>query len=139
MVLFVSIPSFGSLEDSPRSVAILPSALVVEHHWLGASWAFLVSVGAATWMSLSGSALADQEPDLCRSHPNSAIFFGIPTYQNGLGCASNQLAAVTERVVDFAADPQFVQQHRQLSRHRHDRSLLGLLAASFRHLQTPAA
>lgn len=24
-----------------------------------------------------------------RSHPNSAIFFGMPTYQNGLSCASN--------------------------------------------------
>jgi hypothetical protein len=40
--------SLGSLEDSHRSVAILPSALVVEHLLLGASWAFLVSVGAAT-------------------------------------------------------------------------------------------
>jgi hypothetical protein len=31
-----------------RSVAILPSALVVEQKLLVASWAFLVSVGAAT-------------------------------------------------------------------------------------------
>ena len=61
------------------------------------------------------------------------------TYQNGLGCASNQLVTVAERVVDCAAYPQLVQQHRQLSRYRHKRSLLGILAASFGHLQTPPA
>jgi len=45
--------SLGFLEDSHRSVAILPSALLLSMYLLGASWAFLVSVGAATWMSLS--------------------------------------------------------------------------------------
>jgi hypothetical protein len=65
--------SLSRLQDHRRSVAILPSALLLSIYLLGASWAFLVSAGAATWMSLSGSALADQEPALCRSHPNSAI------------------------------------------------------------------
>ena len=50
-------PHFLSrLQDHRRSVAILPSALFVSIYLLGASWAFLVSVGAATWMSLSDSA-----------------------------------------------------------------------------------
>jgi hypothetical protein len=86
-------------------------------------------VGAATWVSLFGSALTDPEPDLLRSHPNSAIFFG--PNQNGLICASNQLASVPERIISFATHPQLVQQYRQLSCHRYDGSLLGLLATSF--------
>src|SRR5260370_41841945 len=62
-------------------------------------------------------------------------------YQNGLrlSCASNQWATVPEWIISFAAHPQLVQQHRQLPRHRHKRSLLGVLAASFGHLQTPPA
>jgi hypothetical protein len=130
------------LQDHGRSVAILPSALVVEHFLLGASWAFLVSVGAATCISLSwvphngsGAGAISQSPEL-------GDLVGLhPFYQSGLGlrCTSCDLATVPERVIDFATHPQLVQQHRQLSRHRHKRSLLGVLAASFGHLQTPPA
>jgi hypothetical protein len=128
-------------QDHRRSVAILPSALVVEHFLLGASWAFLVSVGAATCISLSwvphngsGAGAISQSPEL-------GDLVGLhPFYQSGLGlrCASCDLATVPERVIDFATHPQLVQQHRQLTRYRHDRSLLGVLAASFSHLQAPA-
>src|SRR6266478_3970779 len=45
--------------------------------------------------------------------------------------------AVAQRFVHFSAHPQAVQQHRQLPRHRHDRSLLGILAAALGQLQSP--
>jgi hypothetical protein len=61
-------------------------------------------------VALLDSALADQEPELSRSHPNSAISLAcILSIQNGLRCVSNQRATVPKRVVDCAAHPQLVQ------------------------------
>src|SRR5205814_2807823 len=57
-----------------------------------------------------------------------------------LGCLvrSGCGPAVAQRFVHFSAHPQPVQQHRQLPRHRHDRPLLGILAAALVQLQSPA-
>ena len=52
---------------------------------------------------------------------------------------SGDRARVSQRVIGFPAHPQLVQQHRQLTGHRRNRSLLGVLASSFGQLQTPAA
>ena len=45
--------------------------------------------------------------------------------------------AVAQRLVHFPRHPQPMQQNRQLPRHRHDRSLLRILAAARRQLQPP--
>lgn len=47
--------------------------------------------------------------------------------------------AVAQRVINLAAYPQPMQQHRQLSRHGHNRTLLCILPSSRRQLQPPPA
>jgi hypothetical protein len=44
-------------------------------------------------------------------------------------------SAVVQRLVDFSADPQMMQQYRQLSSRRDDRSFLATLPATFGQLQ----
>src|SRR4029434_5881176 len=77
-------------------------------------------------------------PPRPRSHPNSAI-----GYQTELHCLSCLLGrsrrlAVAQRLVHFPAHPQPVQQHRQLTSHRHHRTLLRILAPAGGQLQPPA-
>jgi hypothetical protein len=137
IVLFVASPAS---KIHRRSVAILPSALLIEHLCsvpVGRfSFQWVLQPGCRSLMFRQ----ADQGAGAIPQSPELGDLVGWhPFYQNDLGCASNQLATVAERIIIFAAHPQLVQQHRQLSRHRHDGSLLGTLAASFGHLQSPAA
>ena len=46
---------------------------------------------------------------------------------------------MVEGVIDFAGDPQVMEEDGQLAGHRHHRSLLGVLASAFGELETPAA
>jgi hypothetical protein len=55
------------------------------------------------------------------------------------GCCHCRSAAVVQRVVDFAAHPQVMQQHRQLSRSRHDGSFLSVSSPTLGQFQTPAS
>src|SRR6185437_3916376 len=53
-------------------------------------------------------------------------------------CCHCNSTAVVQELVHFAADPQVVQQHRQLSGRGYDGSLLCVSSSSFRQLESPA-
>src|SRR6266849_670642 len=141
IVFFLRTRSLSSYEDLRRPVAILPSALSV-------SDLRSVPVGRPRFSGCCDLIIALlRSARRTRSRPNPAVtrtrrsfFVCIPTIRRepGLGCVSCDLVTVPERVIDFAAHPQLVQQHRQLTRHRRNRSLLGVLAPSFGQLQTPS-
>ncbi len=54
------------------------------------------------------------------------------------GCRHGRSAAVVQRFIHVSAHPQVMQQHRQLSRSRNDRSFLSVPPTSLRQLQSPA-
>ena len=59
----------------------------------------------------------------------SFLFLGTVLFLRGRGYC--RWAAVVQRIVYFSAHPQMMQQHRQLSRSRHDGSLLAVSSPTF--------
>src|ERR1700675_4348368 len=76
-------------------------------------------------------------PGLSRSHLDSAAELGCSD-QNFLGHRTHGLLAIAQWFVYFAVHPQPMEQYRQLSRHGHYRSLLGIFPSSFPKLSSPS-
>jgi hypothetical protein len=127
IVFFLRTRSLSSYEDLRRPVAILPSALSV-------SDLRSVPVGRPRFSGCcdlnrslvfrEGRTRSRRNPAVTRTRRSSSFAFPTIRTEPGLGCVSCDLVTVPERVIDFAAHPQLVQQHRQLTRHRRNRSLL---------------
>jgi hypothetical protein len=67
----------------------------------------------------------------CRSSPHRRSCFTSDLPADCLDCLSRlPLLGSRERLINFTCHPQLVQQYRQLSRHRHDGPLFGLLFPS---------
>jgi hypothetical protein len=84
---------------------------VIEHYWLGASWAFLVSVGAATCISLSGVPPGGPGAGAIPQSPELGDLVGLhPFYPNGLklSCTGNQRTTVPERIISFDRSPKSI-------------------------------
>jgi hypothetical protein len=128
-----SLREIGALPELPRCTNELPEMAVPFPFVLRlAGIGSLLTNGEGVRESQRIGPTVAEERDLkCNCPPNSTIFFGTPTYQNGFGlsCASNQYSPLTHSLCSSTAS----------LRVRHDRWLLGLLAASFGHLQTAAA
>ena len=117
------------------TVATLPSALFNERFVaLGASWVF----------SFQPVLPPDYRPLFCLTTEVGqainavtgtrlwAFVFSLPgtvLFLRGRGYGRG--AAVVQRLVHFSAHPQVMQQHRQLSRGRHDGSLLAVPPSTF--------
>src|SRR5271155_1430388 len=96
-------------------VAILLSALFNERYSLGGSWA----------------------PGVSRSHLDSAAELGCSD-QNFLGHGTHRCLAIAQWFVYLAAHPQPMEQYRQLARHGHYCSFLGIFPSSFPKLSSPS-
>ena len=70
-------------------------------------------------------------------NPRSPFSRWAPTPPLGLSPESGRLSLM-QRLIDFAARPESVQQHRQFAGHRHHRPLLGILPTPAGQLQPPA-
>jgi hypothetical protein len=132
--------------DSSALVATLPSALCLRpsprcslvFSIQGVLLSLTRSVGSRSPGS-PRSAPSPQSPQLgayaylAESNPSFRTLCRYLTLALGcLGCL-----AVVERVVYFSRGPQRMQQHRQFPRHRHNGSLLSILAATFHLGQSP--
>jgi len=96
----------------------------------------LGSAGAAICLAPCGSALGESNLGQAinavtgtRLWLLSFLFLGTVLFLRGCGCC--RWAAVVQRFVYFSARPQMMQQHRQLSRSRHDGSLLAVSSPTF--------
>ena len=96
----------------------------------------LGSAGAAICLAPCGSALAEsnlgQAINAVTGTRLWAFVFSLPgtvLFLRGRGYGRG--AAVVQRLVHFSAHPQVMQQHRQLSRGRHDGSLLAVPPSTF--------
>src|SRR3984885_9152516 len=125
------LPSNQFLLSQAAPVAILPSALFVSDIRSvqgGCSrfsrCCYLVSVLSS---HLFGGSWA---PGLSRSHLDSAAELGCSD-QNFLGHGAHRFLAIAQWFVYLAAHPQPMEQYRQLSRHGHYRSLLGIFSFHF--------
>ena len=103
----------------------------------------LGSAGAAICLAPCGSALGEwnlgQAINAVTGTRLWAFVFSLPgTVLFLRGCRYCRSAAVVQRFVHFSAHPQVMQQHRQLSRGRHDGSLLSVSPATLGQLQAPA-
>src|ERR1700680_5041561 len=76
-------------------------------------------------------------PGLSRSHLDSAVELSCAD-RNSLGHGAHRFLAIAQWFVYLSAYPQPMQQHRQLSSHCHDGSLLGIFSTSLRKLQPPS-
>ena len=103
----------------------------------------LVSAGAAICLAPCGSALAESNlGQAINAVTGTRLWLLSFSSWNGFvfyaAAATVVAAAVVQRFVHFSAHPQVMQQHRQLSRGRHDGSLLAVSSATFGQLQAPA-
>jgi hypothetical protein len=125
-----------------RSVAILPSAFLNEPLLAPCQLGVLVSVGAVKLCldlavpGIPGNRILDLAAvTRTRRLILSKLFLCRAT--RGLCRRAFPLAMIAKRFVDFSAHPQLVQQHCQLSGHRHHSTFLGILPSSRRQLQPP--
>jgi hypothetical protein len=97
--------------------------------------------GCCQSVSRPRSSQIPRESDLGtnRSHSNSAIHL-VKLYSPPwrLRRCSFFLAMIPQRFVYFSAHPQLVQQHRQLSGHRHHSAFLGIAASPLGQFQPPS-
>src|ERR1700693_4019452 len=142
----MSRPTFGFsvgamiffLFSQAAPVAILLSALFCERYSLGARWVFSFSRCCYLISVLSSHLFGGSwAPGLSRSHLDSAAELGCSD-QNFLGHRTHGLLAIAQWFVYFAVHPQPMEQYRQLSRHGHYRSLLGIFPSSFPKLSSPS-
>src|SRR5580704_8902436 len=96
----------------------------------------LGSAGAAICLAPCGSALGERNLGQAINAVTGtrlwAFVFSLPgTVLFLRSCGYARSAAVVQRFVHFSAHPQVMQQHRQLSRGRHDGSLLPVPPSSF--------
>jgi hypothetical protein len=112
---------------------------------LGACWSSSIQpVLPSVWrpvvlLSESGARARrlTQSPELGFGHLSYLFWngFGVVCLFILRGCGYWCWAAVAQRFVHFSAHPQMMQQHRQLSRRRHDGSLLAVPSATLSQLQ----
>ena len=111
-------------------VAILLSALFCERLSLGARWVFSFSRCCYLISVLSSHLFGGSwAPGVSRSHLDSAAELGCSD-QNFLGHGTPRCLAIAQWFVYLAAHPQPMEQYRQLSRHGHYCSFLGIFSSS---------
>src|SRR5438270_25856 len=121
---------------------MLPSALS-RSDWfsLGACWAFSFQpVLPSVWRPVVSLKSRTWARRLTQSR-NSALAFVSPCWNGSVflrGRCYCRCAIVVQGFVHFSAHPEVMQQHRQLSRGRHDGSLLSVSPATLGQLQAPA-
>ena len=109
-----------------------------ERYSLGARWVFSFSRCCYLISVLSSHLFGgSRAPGLSRSHLDSAVELGCPD-RNSLGHCSYRFLAIAQWFVHLSAYPQPMQQDRQLSRHGHHRSFLGIFSPSLCQLPSPS-
>src|SRR6202795_461593 len=121
------LPSALSRSDSFRSVHVGRSRFSRCCHLFGALW--FCSCGVELGQAIN-AVTGTRLWAFVFSLPGTVLFLRGRGYGRG--------AAVVQRFVHFSAHPQVMQQHRQLSRGRHDGSLLPASSTTLGQLQPPA-
>ena len=135
---------FRATTTTTTTVATLPSALSMSVSSLGASWVFSFQpvlppdfrplLPSRRWKL--GQALDAVTGTRRLNFGLLALCFLVLGSKLRRG-RQRDLSLVAQWFVRFPTDPQPMQQHRQLSRHRDHRSFLPILSPSLRQFQSP--